>query len=280
MYKVIIIEDDPMVASINKQYVELTSSFHVEATFKNGILALQYLQNCTVDLIILDYYTPQMNGDEFIDQLHAAGMTPAIIMVTSANDAETVRRLISRGVTDYLVKPFEYDRFKAALERFAKRQEELKTSASASDLGQAEIDRLKAELDSQKDAYQRMLAEYANYKRRTEQEKERIGEFTKADLLKHLLTSVDNMERAIEAADGPEYKKGVDMTFRQFHETLVALGLEEIPAKDTPFNPEVHNAVMREDADGVEPDTVTEVFQKGYRLGERVLRPAMVKVAN
>ena len=142
MYKVIIIEDDPMVASINKQYVELTSSFHVEATFKNGILALQYLQNCTVDLIILDYYTPQMNGDEFIDQLHAAGMTPAIIMVTSANDAETVRRLISRGVTDYLVKPFEYDRFKAALERFAKRQEELKTSTSASDLGQAEIDRL------------------------------------------------------------------------------------------------------------------------------------------
>ena len=100
---------------------------------------------------------------------------------------------------------------------------------------QAEIDRLKAELDSQKDAYQRMLAEYANYKRRTEQEKERIGEFTKADLLKRLLTSVDNMERAIEAADGPEYKKGVDMTFRQFHETLVALGLEEIPAKDTPL---------------------------------------------
>ena len=142
MYKVIIIEDDPMVASINKQYVELTSSFHVEATFKNGILALQYLQNCTVDLIILDYYTPQMNGDEFIDQLHAAGMTPAIIMVTSANDAETVRRLISPRRRDYLVKPFEYDRFKAALKRFAKRQEELKTSASASDLGQAEIDRL------------------------------------------------------------------------------------------------------------------------------------------
>ena len=145
---------------------------------------------------------------------------------------------------------------------------------------QAEIDQLKAELDGQKDAYQRMLAEYANYKRRTEQEKERIGEFTKADLLKHLLTSVDNMERALEAADGPEYKKGVDMTFRQFHETLAALGLEEIPAKDAPFNPEVHNAVMREDADGVEPDTVTEVFQKGSRLGERVLRPAMVKVAN
>ncbi len=141
MYKVIIVEDDPMVAAINRQYVELTSSFHVESVFKNGALALQYLRNCSVDLIILDYYTPQMNGDEFIDQLHAAGKTPAIIMVTSANDADTVHKLISRGVTDYLVKPFEYDRFKAALERFDNRQKEMK-AASTSDLGQNEIDKL------------------------------------------------------------------------------------------------------------------------------------------
>lgn len=145
---------------------------------------------------------------------------------------------------------------------------------------QAQLDSLQAELDGQKDAYQRMLAEYANYKRRTEQEKERIGEFTKADLLSRLLTSVDNMERAIESAEGADYKKGVDMTFRQFFEALAAMGLEEIPAENAPFDPEVHNAVMREDADGVEPETVTAVFQKGYRLGDRVLRPAMVKVAN
>ena len=87
MYKVIIIEDDPMVASINKQYVELTSSFHVEATFKNGILALQYLQNCTVDLIILDYYTPQMNGDEFppTTQRPSAGLYPAASPIISSN---------------------------------------------------------------------------------------------------------------------------------------------------------------------------------------------------
>lgn len=142
MYKVIIVEDDPMVAAINRQYVELTSSFHVESVFKNGSLALQYLSNCSVDLIILDYYTPQMNGDEFIDKLHAAGMTPAIIMVTSANDADTVHKLISRGVTDYLVKPFEYERFQAALERFDKHQKELQAASSASDLGQNEIDKL------------------------------------------------------------------------------------------------------------------------------------------
>ena len=143
-----------------------------------------------------------------------------------------------------------------------------------------ELDGVKKELEAMKDQYQRMLAEYANYKRRTEQEKEQLGEFTKAETLRQLLTSVDNLERAVAAPEGEEYKKGVDMTIRQFQETLQKLGLEEIEADGAAFNPEWHNAVMREDADGVEPDTITEVFQKGYKVGNRILRPAMVKVAN
>ena len=143
-----------------------------------------------------------------------------------------------------------------------------------------EIEKLKQELDESQDRYQRMLAEYANYKRRTEQEKEQIGLFTKADILTALLTSIDNMERAMDAPSGDDYKVGVDMTLRQFKETLQKLGLEEIEALDAPFDPALHNAVMREDADGVETETVTEVFQKGYKLKDRVLRPAMVKVAN
>jgi len=140
MYQVIIIEDDPMVASINRQYVEITPSFHVTAQFKSGIEALEFFKKETADLIILDYYTPLMNGSEFIDQLHAMGKTPAIIMVTSANDSDIVRQLLSRGVIDYLVKPFEYNRFKAALERFSKLQEQL--CRSQSNLAQGEIDRL------------------------------------------------------------------------------------------------------------------------------------------
>ena len=143
-----------------------------------------------------------------------------------------------------------------------------------------ELDGVKRELEALKDQHQRMLAEYANYKRRTEQEKEQLGEFTKAETLRELLTSLDNLERAVAAPDGEEYKTGVDMTIRQFQETLHKLGLEEIEADGAPFNPEWHHAVMREDADGVEPDTVTEVFQKGYKVGNRILRPAMVKVAN
>ncbi len=148
------------------------------------------------------------------------------------------------------------------------------------DSKKAQIETLTAELEAQKDTYQRMLAEYANYKRRTEQEKEQIGLFTKAEILKTLLPALDNLERATAAPDGPEYRTGVDMTIRQLMDLLKSQGLEEIPAEGAPFDPEIHNAVMREDADGVEPDTVTEVYQKGYRLGNRVLRPSMVKVAN
>ena len=136
------------------------------------------------------------------------------------------------------------------------------------------------ELAAMNDRYQRMLAEYANYKRRTEQEKMQIGLFTKAELLTELLVSVDNMEKAIAAPAGDDYKTGVDMVLRQFMDALHKLGLEEVGAEGEPFDPNVHNAVMREDADGIDEETVTAVFQKGYKLGERVLRPAMVKVAN
>ncbi|MBQ9964037.1 MAG: nucleotide exchange factor GrpE [Clostridia bacterium] len=142
------------------------------------------------------------------------------------------------------------------------------------------VAQLQEQLTQVQDQYQRVLAEYANYKRRTDQEKEQLGSFVKAEVLKALLPVIDNLERAVESPENGEYKKGVEMVVRQFGETLGTLGLEEIPAQGQVFDPERHNAVMREDADGVEPETVTEVYQKGYALGARVLRPAMVKVAN
>ncbi len=144
----------------------------------------------------------------------------------------------------------------------------------------AQIEKLESELADSKEQYQRMLAEYANYKRRTEQEKEQIGAFTKAEILTALLTSLDNMERAVAAPAGDDYKTGVDLVMRQFKEALEKMGLEEIAALGEPFDPNFHNAVMREDAEDIDTETVTEVFQKGYKLGDKVLRPAMVKVAN
>ena len=145
---------------------------------------------------------------------------------------------------------------------------------------EAQLQEAQTALAAQVEQYQRVLAEYANYKRRTEQEKEQIGAFVKADVLSALLTSVDNMEKAIAAPAGEDYKTGVDMVLRQFMETLQKLGLESVGAEGDPFDPNLHNAVMREDADGTDEETVTAVFQKGYKLGDRVLRPAMVKVAN
>ncbi|MBQ2780578.1 MAG: nucleotide exchange factor GrpE [Clostridia bacterium] len=144
----------------------------------------------------------------------------------------------------------------------------------------AKVEKLKKELEETQDAYKRVLAEYANYKRRTDMEKENLGAFTRAETVKALLPAIDNLERAVAAPAGDDYKTGVDMIIRQLTEILHNMGLEEIAADGAPFDPEIHNAVMREDADGVEPETVTAVFQKGYRMGDRILRPAMVKVAN
>lgn len=142
------------------------------------------------------------------------------------------------------------------------------------------VEELTAQYAELEDRYQRVLAEYANYKRRTEQEKAQIGEFTTADLLKKLLPVVDNFDRAAAAEAGPAYKDGILIIVKQLSETLTKMGMTEIEAEGKPFDPEDHYAVQRVDAaDGVEPDTVTQVLQKGYKLGDRLLRPSMVVVA-
>ncbi len=137
MYQVIIIEDDPMVAAINRQYIEDTPGFSVKSIFQNGAQALEYLKDNDVSLIILDYYTPMMSGMAFVDMLHGMGKAPAVIMVTSASDVQIIKSMFSRGVVDYLVKPFEYERFKAALERFkytVARWEEVAASLKQEDI--------------------------------------------------------------------------------------------------------------------------------------------------
>ena len=141
-YQVIIIEDDPMVAAIDRQYVETDSRFQVAHVLKSGGEALGVLENCRPDLIILDYYTPSMDGMEFVDRLHAMGQYPAIIMVTSANDREIVHGLLSRGVLDYLVKPFAFARFRQAMDKFLQTQNLLSCSQESSLLDQQAIDRL------------------------------------------------------------------------------------------------------------------------------------------
>lgn len=139
-YQVMIVEDDPMVAAINKKYTETVPGFRVAGVFRNGAEGLEYLRGNHVDLVILDYYMPEMNGDVFMDRIREEGIQVSVIMVTSANSADTVRSLMLKGVRDYLVKPFELERFQAALERFRSNKELL--TGAGSGMGQSELDRL------------------------------------------------------------------------------------------------------------------------------------------
>ena len=133
-----IVEDDPMVGAINRQYVEMNPQFQVAGIFKNGREGIQYLEKRPVDLVILDYYMPLMNGMEFINEMKNRGYTADVIMVTAANETETVRQLLGAGIVDYLVKPFEYARFERALELFMKRRELLASSGES--MSQKDID--------------------------------------------------------------------------------------------------------------------------------------------
>lgn len=138
MYRVMIVEDDPMVGAINRQYVDMNSQFKAVGVFKNGKDGLSYVKKYPVDLVILDYYMPVMDGMEFIRQIKELEHRPEVIMVTAANETETVKKLLGAGVVDYLVKPFEYARFEQALDAFARRQELI--AASGESMGQKEID--------------------------------------------------------------------------------------------------------------------------------------------
>ena len=118
MYRTVIIEDDPVITQLNRQYVEKDSRFTVVQTFSAAHPALFWLRNNLVDLIILDMYMPQMSGLELLRILRAEGVNADVIMVTSADDAATIESFIRLGVTDYLIKPFGYERFQLALKNF------------------------------------------------------------------------------------------------------------------------------------------------------------------
>lgn len=137
-YSVIVIEDDPMVAQIDRMYAEKSPELEVLGVFSNGVDALKFLENATVDLIILDYYTPHMTGKEFLTQLRREkGFESEVIMVTAETQFEEVRKMYSLGIIDYLVKPFDYSRFQKAINRFLL----IKADTVKKNVNQEEIDR-------------------------------------------------------------------------------------------------------------------------------------------
>ena len=122
MYQAIIVEDDPMVAEIVRQYAEHNAELAITGTFSNGQEALEHIRTHPVDLILLDYYMPVMDGRAFLTKLRAEGFLADVIMVTAASEAHYVAELYSYGVSDYLIKPFDYNRFQSALKKFTARR--------------------------------------------------------------------------------------------------------------------------------------------------------------
>lgn len=119
MYKVLIVEDDPMVAMINGRYVERNGRFCVAGECRDGQSAITFLEENPVDLVILDVYMPYMDGIETLHRIREKKFPVDVIMVTAANDKATLEETIHYGVLDYLVKPFDQERFQVALEKFA-----------------------------------------------------------------------------------------------------------------------------------------------------------------
>lgn len=162
----------------------------------------------------------------------------------------------------------------------APQTEEAPQQAEEADPKQIE-EAVKAAVKDQEDKYMRLLAEYDNYRKRTQKEKEASWTNAKAETIKELLPVYDNLARALQQETADEaYAKGVEMIMTQMKNALEKLGVEAIPAAGQTFDPNLHNAVMHVDDEDLGENVVAEVFQDGFKLGDKIIRHAMVKVAN
>jgi len=160
--------------------------------------------------------------------------------------------------------------------------EEVATEAAAEENAVApEINPFEEKYNAEHDAHLRLAAEYDNFRKRTAKEKEMSYSSGKADAIEKLLPVYDNLERALnQPTEDAAYKKGVEMTMNELMKIFTSLGVEIFGAVGDAFDPNFHNAVMHTEDESVPENTITQVFQKGFKLGEKIVRFAMVQVAN
>lgn len=169
----------------------------------------------------------------------------------------------------------------AAVEKVEEPAVEPQKELSAEEKLRAEVESLKKELADEKEKYLRLDAEYYNYRTRSIKEKQEAYDNALCKTVTEVLSVIDNFERAANAECSDEnFKKGVDMIFKQYLAILEKLGVSEIPAQGQPFDPNLHNAVSSCEDENLGENTVAAVLQKGYTLGKKVIRHAMVTVAN
>jgi molecular chaperone GrpE len=156
--------------------------------------------------------------------------------------------------------------------------EAARTSGAAA--GQSELQKVQAERDTLLDRLARMQAEFENARRRTIKEQQEFRDFAAADAIKSLLPVLDSLERALQVnADAAEFRNGVELIYKQLQTALEKLSLQPIKAKGEQFNPHLHEAIEMVDTTDVPDHEVIEELQRGYKIKDRLLRPAMVRVA-
>jgi len=175
----------------------------------------------------------------------------------------------------------------AAMREAVAAVEEVESAAQTEPIGRAapapaggEAERLGREVEALREQLKRSLADFDNLRKRTERERQELRRYALFDLMREFVTVVDNLERALAAGGSAEdLKAGVDMILRQMRELLRRHGVTEIEALGQPFDPSLHEAVSREESASVPVPTVVGELQRGYRMHDRLLRPAMVRVA-
>ena len=169
----------------------------------------------------------------------------------------------------------------AEVKKEAKKEKKTKKNSEVEAL-KSEMEKLSTELAALKDSHLRTLAEYDNYRKRSQREKEATYGDAKANTLKLILPAIDNLERALEntSDDVEVYRKGVEMTVTQLREILKNMEVESFGQVGDEFDPNIHSAVMTVESDELPENCIAAVFEKGYKMGDRILRFATVQVTN
>lgn len=161
-------------------------------------------------------------------------------------------------------------------------ENEPQNEKDSSDQQSIEVEKLKKELQSKTDILLRTAAEYENYRKRTEREKASIYSDATASAISAILPIADSIERAMQSLGdtNEEYKKGLELIKNQLEDSFKTLGVESFGEKGDKFNPDIHNAISHIENDELEENVISEIFQKGYKISDKIVRYAMVQAAN
>ena len=196
-------------------------------------------------------------------------------MAEEKNKEETVSETVAEQTEETVEKAETAEKETDGKAKKSKAEKKLENEIEAL---KAELAKKDAEAAEQKESYLRVVAEYDNFRKRSKAERDAIYSDACADVIGALLPVYDNIERAAAFTDGEKIAEGVRLTVKSFAEALQKLGVTEIEAKT--FDPNLHNAVMHVEDDALGEGEIVEVFQKGYKKGDKVIRYAMVKSAN